>query len=97
MSTDPNYYLVDGDLSVYQMLPALCIQEHRMDGTMDIFPSMIKQERTKRREVLSQQHNTKKKTKFEMIYKELSRPFIQLFTFPWIIYSKLSTKKVEFK
>ncbi|RLZ11318.1 glycosyltransferase family 25 protein [Acinetobacter sp. 2JN-4] len=92
-----NYYLVDGNLPVFQMLPALCVQEHRMAGKTDLFPSTLKHERSVRREIDLKKNPTKQKTILQTMYKELSRPFIQLISIPWIIYSKLATKKVEFR
>lgn len=94
-------FLDTKQLPVFQMLPAICIQEYVLQGsanTANRLPSSLEQERFDTKQQYHQEPPPKQKQ--SLVYKawrEIKRPVRQFFLLPQTIYNKLATHKVTFE
>lgn len=94
-------YLLSGDLPIFQMLPALCVQDYilnQANNTDNALPSYLEQERFQMR-TIHPKFGLEKPIKLgiaEKIKREIMRPVMQLLHMPSAIKTKLRTKKVTF-
>lgn len=83
-------FLEDGDLPIFQMNPALCMQEDILNGDKSQLPSLIEKDRLARRDVRREQTGA-----FARLKREFLRPFIQLWQL--ITLKKFLLRRVYFR